>query len=334
MKNKKILIVGGSGYIGTVMSKKLLNEGQEVINLDNHLFDNVFSIKELKKNNKYTFIEGNLSNEQDLIKSSVEVTDVIILAGVVGDPLSKKYPEITQEINEMGIKKCIEFFNNRKIDKVVFASTCSNYGLIKDSELADENFILNPLSIYAKTKVNIEKYLLNNNNQFSFSPVILRFATAFGLSDRMRFDLTVNQFTHELLLGNELIVYDPDTWRPYFHTEDFAKVVFKILNLENDKINKQVFNVGSNENNYTKRNLVDLIKQYIPKAKIKIQKDGFDKRNYKVDFKKINSLINFKAKTVSVGIEEIITEYNKGKFKDYENNFEKYGNYKITYDKK
>ena len=334
MKNKKILIVGGSGYIGTVMSKKLLNEGQEVINLDNHLFDNVFSIKELKKNNKYTFIEGNLSNEQDLIKSSVEVTDVIILAGIVGDPLSKKYPEITQEINEMGIKKCIEFFNNRKIDKVVFASTCSNYGLIKDSELADENFILNPLSIYAKTKVNIEKYLLNNNNQFSFSPVILRFATAFGLSDRMRFDLTVNQFTHELLLGNELIVYDPDTWRPYFHTEDFAKVVFKILNLENDKINKQVFNVGSNENNYTKRNLVDLIKQHIPKAKIKIQKDGFDKRNYKVDFKKINSLINFKAKTVSAGIEEIITEYNNGKFKDYENNFEKYGNYKITYDKK
>ncbi len=334
MKNKKILIVGGSGYIGTVMSKKLLSEGQEVVNLDNHLFDNFFSIQELKKNKNYKFIEGNLLNEEDLIKSSLGVTDVIILAGIVGDPLSKKYPEIALEINEKGIKKCLEFFNNRKIDKIVFASTCSNYGLIKDTELADENFILNPLSIYAKTKVNIEQYLLNNNNKFDFSPVILRFATAFGLSDRMRFDLTVNQFTHELLLGNELTVYDPDTWRPYFHTEDFAKVVYKILNLENEKINKQVFNVGTNENNYTKRNLVDLIKQYIPKAKIKIQKDGFDKRNYKVDFNKINSLISFKAKSVSAGIEEIITEYKNGKFKDYENNSEKYGNYKITYEKK
>lgn len=334
MKNKKILIVGGSGYIGTVMSKKFLNEGQEVVNLDNHLFNNEFSIKEIKKNKKYTFIQGNLLNEEDLIKSSNGVTDVVILAGIVGDPLSKKYPEVTQEINETGIKKCIKFFHNKKINKIVFASTCSNYGLIKDNELADENFILNPLSIYAKTKVNIEKYLLNRNNQFSFSPVILRFATAFGLSERMRFDLTVNQFTHELLLGNELIVYDPDTWRPYFHTEDFAKVVFKILYLENDKIDKKVFNVGSNENNYTKRNLVDLIKQYIPKAKIKIQKNGFDKRNYKVDFNKINSLINFKAKTVSAGIQEIIDEFNNKKFKDYKNNFEKYGNYKINYERK
>ena len=333
MKKKKILIVGGSGYIGTVMSKKFLNEGQEVVNLDNHLFNNEFSIKEIKKNKKYTLIHGNLLNEEDLIKSSSGVTDVVILAGIVGDPLSKKYPEVTQEINETGIKKSIEFFNNQKINKIIFASTCSNYGLIKDNELADENFILNPLSIYAKTKVNIEKYLLNRNNQFSFSPVILRFATAFGLSERMRFDLTVNQFTHELLLGNELIVYDPDTWRPYFHTEDFAKVVFKILDLENDEIDKKVFNVGSNENNYTKRNLVDLIKQYIPKAKIKIEKDGFDKRNYKVDFNKINSLINFKAKSVSSGIEEIINEFNNNKFKDYKNNFEKYGNYKIIYER-
>ena len=153
MKNKKILIVGGSGYIGTVMSKKLLNEGQEVVNLDNHLFDNIFSIYELKKNRKYTFIEGNLLNENDLIKSSAGVTDVIILAGIVGDPLSKKYPETTLEINETGIKKCIEFFNTRKIDKIVFASTCSNYGLIKDTELADENFVLNPLSIYAKIRI-------------------------------------------------------------------------------------------------------------------------------------------------------------------------------------
>ena len=193
---------------------------------------------------------------------------------------------------------------------MIFASTCSNYGLIKDDELADENFDLNPLSIYAKTKVSVENFILDAQNKFNFSPVILRFATAFGLSDRMRFDLTVNQFTHELLIGNELVVYDADTWRPYFHTEDFAEIIFKILNLENKKIDKQVFNVGDDDNNSTK-SLVDLIKKHIPNSKVKFQSHGSDPRNYRVDFSKIKSLISFNAKTIESGIEEIISAFKE-----------------------
>ncbi len=334
MINKKVLIIGGSGYIGTVMTKNLLRKNIQVVNLDNHLFNNGYAISEFKNDKKYTFINGNLLNEKDLTKSSAGVTDIIVLACIVGDPLSKKYPQVALEINELGIKKMLNFFNKKGINKLIFASTCSNYGLIKDNELADENFVLNPLSIYAKTKVNVEKFILDKNNNFDFSPVILRFATAFGLSDRMRFDLTVNQFTHELLLGNELLVYDPDTWRPYFHTEDFAEIVYNFLNLKNEQIYKQVFNVGDDKNNFTKRSLVDLIKKYIPKSKIKIQTDGSDKRNYRVNFKKIKSLINFKARTIESGIEEIIKEFKNGKFNDYENNFEKYGNYKIDYENK
>ena len=332
MKNKRILIIGGSGYIGTVITKNLLSKNNQVVNLDNHLFNNNYAISEFKNDNNYTFINGNLLNESDLISSSKEVTDVIVLACIVGDPLSKKYPDIAIKINEEGVKKTLKFFNKKGIQKLIFASTCSNYGVIGDNELADENFKLNPLSIYAKTKVNVEKFILDKKNNFDFSPVILRFATAFGLSDRMRFDLTVNQFTHELLLGNELLVYDPDTWRPYFHTEDFAEVVYKILNLKNDQIHKQVFNVGDDKNNFTKRSLVEVIKKYIPKAKIKIQINGSDKRNYRVNFNKIKSLIDFNSRTIDSGIKEIIEEFNNGKFNDFKKNFEKYGNYKINYE--
>lgn len=333
MNSKKILIIGGSGYIGTVITKYLLDKGKRIVNLDNHLFDNDFAISKFKNDKNYTFIKGDLLNTKDLEKSSTGVTDIIILACIVGDPLSKKYPKTANKINEKGIKNCLKFFNKKNISKVIFASTCSNYGLIKDEELADENFILNPLSIYAKTKVNVEKYILNPKNKFNFSPVILRFATAFGLSDRMRFDLTVNQFTHELLLGNELVVYDADTWRPYFHTHDFAEIVFKIFNLRNKKINKQVFNVGDDNNNFTKRSLVNLIKKYIPNSKVRFQSHGSDPRNYKVNFSKIKSLINFKAKTIEAGIEEIIREFRAGTFKDYKKNINKYGNYKINYEK-
>lgn len=333
MKRKKILIIGGSGYIGTVLSKKLLKEGEEVVNLDNHLFNNHYAIDKLNKNKNYTFIKGNFLNENDLIKSVKSVSDIIILASIVGDPLSKKYPEITKEINEIGIKNCLNILNKKNFEKVIFASTCSNYGLIKENELAEENFALNPLSIYAKTKVAVEQFILSEQNNFNFSPVVLRFATAFGLSDRMRFDLTVNQFTHELFLGNELLVYDPDTWRPYFHTENFAEVMFKILNLENSKIHKQVFNVGTDENNHTKRDIIEHIKKQIPDAKIKIITNGSDKRNYKVNFSKINSLIDIKAKPISFGIEEIIREMKNGRFKDYKINYQKYGNYKVNYEK-
>ena len=115
----------------------------------------------------------------------------------------------------------------------------------------DENSTLAPVSLYAELKVKFENYMLNViEKSDGFSPTSLRFSTVYGLSPRMRFDLTVNQFTHELLLGNELIVYDPDTWRPYFHTEDFAEVVFQILNLKNELIDKQVFNVGDDKNNF------------------------------------------------------------------------------------
>ncbi len=328
---KKILLIGGGGYIGAVVAKYFLSLGLGVRVLDKLLYDNEFSIRNLKKNKNFNFINGDLCNLEDIQESIIDISDVIILAGIVGDPLSKKYPKETVEINYNGIKSCLNFFKNKNLKKVIFISTCSNYGLTNNDELVDESFSLNPLSIYAKTKVDIEKFILDNNKDFDFSPIILRFATAFGLSPRMRFDLTINQFTNDLIKNNQIDVYDPDTWRPYCHVNDFATVLFKLLNLEDDTLRNQVFNVGSNENNFTKRQIVELIsKKMKKKCIIKYTGDGPDKRDYKINFNKINKFIDHKMVSVSDGVDEIIECVNKKQFEDTYTNKNKYGNFKIN----
>ena len=154
---------------------------------------------------------GDLCDPEDMQRALDGITDVILLAGLVGDPITKKYPEASQAINDVGIKNCIDQLNGLGLEHLVFVSTCSNYGLVEDDQLADEKFELKPLSLYAKSKVAIEQYIIGLNGNVDYTPTVLRFATAFGLSTRMRFDLTVSEFTRELVLGRELLVYDTNT---------------------------------------------------------------------------------------------------------------------------
>ena len=213
MKNR-IFIAGGGGYIGTVVSKHFLNKGYKIDCLDNFIYKNSFSIDELKKNNDFKLIYGDLRNEKLLKTSIINCDALIILAGLVGDPITKKYPSLSTDINLNATKKLIDISIQNNLKKIIFVSTCSNYGLSETDELLDENAPLKPLSLYAKHKVEIEKYILSLKNTKNFDPTILRFSTAFGLSPRMRFDLTVSEFTRDLAMGNDLLVYDADTWLP------------------------------------------------------------------------------------------------------------------------
>ena len=158
---KKILIIGGAGYIGTVVTEHFLSLGHQVICIDKFLYQNNFSIHSFLGNKNFRFIYGDMNDDKLTSKLLNEVSDVVILAGLVGDPITKKYPEIAHKINDLGLKKFIDNCNNKGLDRVVFVSTCSNYGLIKEDVVADENFILNPLSLYAKSKVEIENYIIN-----------------------------------------------------------------------------------------------------------------------------------------------------------------------------
>ena len=237
-----------------------------------------------------------------------EFYGIIILAGLVGDPITKKYPKESEEINHLNMKKLIKQIFKKKIQRLIFVSTCSNYGLMENNIKAKENSPLKPLSFYAKSKVNLEKFILSfKKKKFSTTPTILRFATAFGLSPRMRFDLTINEFTRDIFLKKKLLVYDENTWRPYCHIKDFARLIDKVLKTKSSLINYQVFNAGSTQNNFTKKKIVNKILNYKKSKNINYLSKGKDKRNYIVDFSKLNKKLKFFTRySVNYGIKEIL----------------------------
>lgn len=312
---KKILLVGGAGYIGSLMideyskKKKIL----QVNSLDWLIYKSQKINKKIFKSKKIKFFYGDFRNQKMLEKSLKGVTDVIILAGLVGDPITKKYKTLSDKINLYGIKKLIHKLNvQKKINKLIFISTCSNYGIVKN-KLANESTKLSPKSHYAKAKVEIEKYILGLKKK-NFFPTVLRFATAFGFSQRMRYDLTINEFCRDMYNNKELVVYDPNTWRPYCHIKDFSRIVYSVLFSPNHIINNQVFNVGSNKNNYRKKDIVNLIKKYRKKAKVKYLQKSVDPRDYRVNFEKITKILKIKPKySADYGIKEIFKKLKLGR---------------------
>ena len=328
---KNILLIGGAGYVGSVITAEFLKKGYKVTVLDNFIYDNQFTVCPYIGDTNYKVIYGDMGDYKFLDIVSKEITDVIILSGLVGDPITKKYPIQSEKINDISVKKCIDYFNGKRISKLIFISTCSNYGLIKDDELADENFELTPLSLYAKAKVSNENYLISKKNIVDYAGVVLRFSTAFGLSPRMRFDLSISEFVKEMYDGKELEVYDEHTWRPYCHVRDFARLLDLVINAENEKIYFEVFNAGGDINNSTKKMLVDEILTHLPDAKVTYSANGNDPRNYKVSFEKVKQTLDFEPEySIKDGVKELIEALDLGLFKDFNENKNKYGNYKIN----
>ena len=321
----KILLIGGSGYIGTAVSKFFIDKKNTVHIFDNFIYQNEDHLQSFFKKNELIKIYSN--NLSKILKDN-NYDFIVILSGLVGDPITKKYPKLSLKHNNIDIRSYLKIINSNYDKKLVFISTCSNYGLTDGNILLNEDSNLKPLSLYAKDKVDIENFILKNKWRFHYT--ILRFATAFGHSPRMRFDLTVNEFTKFFFLRIPFEVYDADTWRPYCHIKDFARALEAILLANINKISGQVFNVGSNENNFTKRNIVEKINEYFDYNFVIYKEKGSDKRNYKVDFSKINNLLKFKPKySLSHGIEEIVNNLNTNSYENLNNN-NLYGNYFIN----
>lgn len=333
MENRRsVLLIGSAGYIGSVVTRYFLNNGYIVRGFDKILYHNNSTVLPFLNDENYEFHYGDLTCQSDVNKALEGITDVIILAGLVGDPITKKYPNESDYINNIGLKYFVDSLNNRDLNRVVFISTCSNYGLIPENVLADEEYELKPLSLYAKAKVELETYLLSLKGKIDYTPTILRFATAFGVSPRMRFDLSVNEFVREMYLGADLVVYDHDTWRPYCHVLDFSQALMKVIEAPQSDVAFQVFNAGSEKNNYTKKMIIDEIVGFTPNAKITYQKHGTDPRNYRVDFSKIRETLGFEAEyTIYDGIKEIINGLENKLFDDVEARRNFYGNYHLDY---
>jgi nucleoside-diphosphate-sugar epimerase len=301
----KILVTGGAGYLGSVLSLALIEEGNDVRILDNLRYGGR-SLLALFGHPRFEALIGDVRDSR-IVERAVEQVDAVVhLAAIVGDPACARDPEGARAINERGSLQLIRSAQTAGVSRFVFASTCSNYGRMNDtSVLASEDDALRPLSLYAETKVAIEHALLGYGPSTT-AGTVLRFATLFGVSPRMRFDLTVNQFVMEMLVHRRLVVYGERFWRPYVHVRDAAGAITAVLNAPLDLVRSQVFNVGRTDENYRKMDLVEIIGRRIPGATVEFVSVADDPRDYKVSFERIRSTLSFRPKRrVIDGIEEV-----------------------------
>ena len=325
MKNNKILLVGGNGYIGYEVQNKL-KSNYKIRSCDLLLYSTLKEKKKIKQKNKNLLVK----NFKELSLNFLSSFDyIIILAGLVGDPISKKYSKISKQNDLLDMKKLIMKISKISIKKAIFVSTCSNYGISKSNNLLKENAKLKPLSLYAKAKVKIENLILSLKKKSHTPFTILRFATAYGLSkDRMRFDLTINQFILEAIQKEDLVVYDKSTIRPYCHVKDFSNIIYKVIKAKNIITNFEVFNCGFNEYNYSKYQIINLIKKYLKlKFNVNFVNYSKDRRNYKVDFIKLKTRL--KVKSV-VNTRKAFIEIKKFIQKNKSSKLFEMGNFKIT----
>lgn len=328
--DRTVLVVGGAGYVGSVLVTELLQAGAEVRVLDQLVYGNGFALAHVLDHPRVRFQRGDLRNRDDVTRAAQGATDIVLLASLVGDPICKTYPELACEINEVGAKRLIDRLGEFGIGRFVFTSTCSNYGIHETSCLATEDSELNPQSLYARTKIAVEEHLLGRASELDSVVTVLRVATAYGLSPRMRFDLTVSHFAWELATGRSLFVYDADTWRPYCHVRDICAAILRVLTAAERDVRGEVFNVGDTAQQFTKRMIIDEVRKNLADASVCYCEAGSDPRSYRVSFEKIAERLGFHCDhTVQDYLTRLTRAVQAGLFPDVSGN-PRFGNYEVT----
>ncbi len=298
----KILITGGAGYLGSVITEKMLNAGHEVTVLDNLSFKQISPLQ-FTSNPKYHFIYGDVRNE-NLLRHEVGTHDVIIpLAAIVGFPACKADPKLAWEVNYEQIKTILDTIGDEQI--ILYPNTNSGYGIGEGQTECTEQSPLNPISVYGESKCAAEKLLLECSQAICF-----RLATVFGTSTRMRTDLLVNEFVYKAMTDKYITVFEKHFKRNFIHIQDVANVFLWALN-NYDTMKHNVYNVGLSDANLNKQELLEKIQQYIPDFAISYSDfyEDPDKRDYIVSNAKIEATGWKPQYSLDDGIKELMKTY-------------------------
>lgn len=309
---KNIFIAGAGGYIGTRLTKHLLDNKYKVVALDRFFFgDTLFNLESHKN---LSIIKGDIRYFDKKYLKDIDV--VINLAALSNDSSSDLKPKITKQINYLGAKRIARLAKQMNVPKYIFASSCSVYG----SGIGELNEMskLYPISQYAKSKIQTEKALEKLSDK-KFKVLIYRLSTLFGLSiNRMKFDLMVNIMTLHAWKNNKIyILGGGQQWRPLLHISDAIEAFENGISLRNSENNSEVINIGSSNQNFQTIQVAYKFRKYFPNLEIEIAPDGPDPNNYKVNFDKARRLLKLEPKkTINDGILEIKGALEKGTIKD------------------
>jgi nucleoside-diphosphate-sugar epimerase len=309
----KILIVGGAGYLGSVLCANLLERGYAVRILDSFLYGRQ-SLDEMPLAQNLEVIEGDLRNIHTCVSALEGVHAVVLLAAIVGDPASKIRPRETIETNVIAAQALAAACKHQCIERFLYASTCSVYGLSKN--MLDEESDLQAVSLYARTKIASEKMILSMGDDY-FAPTILRMGTLYGYSPRMRFDLVVNTMTMHASTERKIRVFGGKQWRPLVSVQDAALAYIRCLESDIAKVGNQVFNIGSDEQNYQIEQIARIVSETIGDVAVQHDNESLDSRDYRVSFQRARQVLEFQAKdTVATACRVIYSNLVQGLIPD------------------
>jgi len=318
MTERHILITGGAGYIGSILTSELLRANYRVTVLDSLLFGGESIVPFLNHPN-FHFVKGDVTENRtvrDAVKRNWQKPDSIVhLAAIVGFPACQAVgKQVAWRYNVEATKTVFGQAADLGVERFVFASTYSNYGLSEDGKPVTEESPLNPQSLYAETKIASEEFLLSQKDA-ACAPLLFRFATLYGISPRTRFDLIVNQFVLDAFTKRSLIIYQRGYSRSFVHIRDVVRGVIMGLEAEKEKIRGQVFNLGTDNGNYTKSDIVNFVLKRMPETIVEY-KDltfGGDMRDITVSFEKIKRVLGFDTTLkVDDGVREVLFALKSG----------------------
>ena len=305
----RVLLIGGAGYIGIPLAELLLKRGHEVVVYDRFYFGRE-KLDHLAGDDRLTLIRG---DSRTIEKPVFEGIDAVIqLAALSNDPSCEIREDLSEDINRMGTLRSARLAKEAGVERFVFSSSCSVYGHGLKGDL-DEESPKNPVSLYARLKVECEA-ALNEMATDDFTVTSLRHATVYGLAPRMRFDLVVNLMTLHAFKNHKIFVLGGgEQWRPLVHVRDVTRAFGAVLDADRAVIQRQAFNVGSDDQNYQVRTIASIVAGIVPGSTVEVVPDDPDKRSYNTSFTKIRETLGFEPEyDVDYAVREIYDALRRG----------------------